>query len=183
MGALESAKQKCSYDAVEQQVTKDMHVIGIGSGSTVVYAVERLGQLQKAGKIHVKACIPSSFQAQQLILKNDLPLGTLNQYPEIDITIDGADEIDDQLNCIKGGGGCHLQEKLNIVNSKKFIIVADYTKKSTKLGTVVIIINKWNKGIPLEVIPLAYVSVQKQLEKLNGKAVLRMATAKAGDCI
>lgn len=87
-----------------------------GSGSTVVYAVKRLGELQKQGSISIKACIPSSFQAQQLILEAGLPLCTLNEYPVIDVAFDGADEVDDQGNCIKGGGGCQLQEVISKVS-------------------------------------------------------------------
>ena len=107
----EQAKKKASYQAIESQVSAADRVIGIGSGSTVVYAVERLAQLYAQGKFpNLKACIPSSFQAQQLVLSGGLPLATLNEYPEICVAFDGADEIDLQGNCIKGGGGCQLQE-------------------------------------------------------------------------
>ena len=174
MDQTELAKKAAAYSAIDKFVTKSTRVIGIGSGSTIAYAVERLGQLKE---MNIKACIPSSFQAQQLILENNLPLGTLNQFPEIDVCFDGADEIDGKLNCIKGGGGCHLQEKLVISNSKKFYIVADYRKESKCLGST------WTKGVPLEVVPMAYVSVMKKLELLGGKPVLRMAKSKAGPCV
>jgi ribose 5-phosphate isomerase A len=111
-----------------------VQVVDSGSGSTIVYAVQKLGELQREGKVSVQACIPSSFQAEQLILQHRLPLGSLNQYPEIDVAFDGADEVDSQFNCIKGGGGCHLQEKLVIANAKQVYIVADYRKDSQSLG-------------------------------------------------
>ena len=79
-------------------------IIGVGSGSTVVYAVQRLGEINKEKSMNLK-CISSSFQAYQLIIQNGLELVSLEQFPEIDIDIDGADEIDKNLNLIKGGGG------------------------------------------------------------------------------
>ena len=177
MSKIEEAKKAAAYSAIDTLVTPDTQVIGIGSGSTIAYSVERLGQLYALGKSRIKACIPSSFQAQQLILENKLPLGTLNQFPEIDICFDGADEVDSSLNCIKGGGGCHLQEKLIICNSKRFYIVADYTKESASLGT------SWKKGVPLEVMPMAYVSIMNKLRAMGGNPKLRMATSKAGPCV
>ncbi|KAI8914626.1 ribose 5-phosphate isomerase A-domain-containing protein [Gorgonomyces haynaldii] len=175
MSLVEKAKKLASYAAIEQQVTRNDKVIGIGSGSTVVYAVERLGQLKD--QLDIKACIPSSFQAEQLILENGLPLGSLNQYPEIDVSFDGADEVDPQFNCIKGGGACHLLEKLVIANSRRCYIVADHRKESQILGTA------WTKGVPLEVIPSAYKTVQHKIKHLGGDPILRMAVNKAGPVV
>lgn len=90
-----------------------------------------------------------------MILKYGLPLGELNQYPKIDIVFDGADEVDEDLNCIKGGGGCHFQEKLIAKASDYCVIVADGKKLSKKLGSY------WDKGVPVEVHPMAYVSVSQ----------------------
>lgn len=90
------------------------------------------------------------------------------------MTIDGADEVDKDLNCIKGGGGCHLQEKLIAFYSNKFIVVADSRKKSQQFG------ENWSKGIPIEVIPSAYKVLQERIEsKFGGEACLRQAKAKA----
>lgn len=112
--------------------------MGIGSGSTIVFCVERLQQLKEEGKLSMlRACIPTSFQSKQLIIEAGLPLGDLNQFPEIDTAFDGADEIDPLLNCIKGGGACHLQEKLVAAAAAKFVLVADYRKISPALGTLV----------------------------------------------
>jgi ribose 5-phosphate isomerase A len=170
------AKQKASYMAIDQRVNSSTKVIGIGSGSTIKYAVERLGQVNKTNGIDIIACIPSSFQAQQLILENNLPLGTLNQYPAIDVAFDGADEVDANLNCIKGGGGCHLQEKLVISNAKQFFIVCDDRKDSLRLT------DKWKK-IPIEVIPSVYVAVSNKLKAIGGQPDLRMAVNKAGPVV
>ncbi|KAJ3292719.1 hypothetical protein HDU79_001113 [Rhizoclosmatium sp. JEL0117] len=176
---VEQAKKKASYAAIDEHINANTHVIGIGSGSTVVYCVERLAQRFKSEPgLKIRACIPTSFQANQLILEAGLPLAELNAHPVIDVTFDGADEIDASLNCIKGGGGCHLQEKLVAAASKKFVVVADYRKESTALGI------QWTKGIPVEVIPMAYVTIQKKIQGLGGKSVLRMAApAKAGPCV
>ncbi|MFX1558888.1 MAG: ribose 5-phosphate isomerase A, partial [Promethearchaeota archaeon] len=149
---------------------------GIGSGSTVVYAVKKIAEMNKERDLGLK-CIPSSFQSYQLIIENGLNLVTLNQYPDIDLDIDGADEIDEDLNLIKGGGGCHVQEKIIASNSKKVIIIADFRKRSKKLG------QNWKKGVPIEVIPIAYTSVMNKLKQLKGNPKLRMAQAKVGPLI
>lgn len=105
--SLESAKQIAAEKAVNEHV-KDNLIVGIGSGSTIVYAVNRLAERVKTENLNV-VCIPTSFQAKQLIVQNKLKLGELETYPELDVAIDGADECDRELNCIKGGGGCLLQ--------------------------------------------------------------------------
>ncbi|UCD00861.1 MAG: ribose 5-phosphate isomerase A, partial [Promethearchaeota archaeon] len=149
---------------------------GIGSGSTIVYAVQRLGQINKEKNLNLK-CIPSSFQAYQLIIENGLELASLEQYPEIDLDFDGADELDKDLNLIKGGGGCLVQEKIIASNSKELIIIVDFRKNSEKLGM------NWKRGVPIEVIPMAYFPIMKKLKKLGGNPVLRMAQLKSGPLI
>ena len=172
---IEQGKKNAALKAIDDNIKKDL-IIGIGSGSTVVYAVNRIGELNKKSNFNL-ICIPSSFQARQLILENDLKLGSLDRYPEVDIDFDGADEIDQNLNLIKGGGGCLVQEKILAFNSKKLIIIADYRKNSVNLG------ENWKKGIPIEVIPTAYVPLMKKFSIMEGKPVLRMAQAKAGPLI
>ena len=172
---IELGKKNAANKAVEENIEAGM-ILGIGSGSTVVYAVKKIAEINKAKNMDLK-CIPTSFQSHQLIVENGLPLVSLDQYPEIDLDIDGADEIDKSLNLIKGGGGCLVQEKIIASASKKLVIIADYTKKSEVLG------ENWRNGVPIEVIPLAYVPIMKRLEKLGGKPVLRMAQAKAGPVV
>ena len=169
---IELGKKNAAIKAVDENVKKNM-IIGIGSGSTVVYAVQRLGEINNEKSLALK-CIPSSFQAYQLIIENKLDLVSLDQFPEIDIDIDGADEIDKNLNLIKGGGGCLVQEKIIASNSKELIIIADFRKNSETLGT------NWKKGIPLEIIPMAYLPIMTKLENLGGNPVLRMARSKSG---
>lgn len=105
--SLETAKKLAAERAVQDNI-KDKIVMGIGSGSTIVYAVDRIAQMVHSEDLEM-TCIPTSFQARQLIIDHGLKLGDMERFPEIDLTIDGADECDVQLNCIKGGGGCLLQ--------------------------------------------------------------------------
>ena len=126
-------------------------------------------------------CIPSSFQSKQLLIKHNLPISDLEAHTHTDLTIDGADEVDKNLTCIKGGGGCHLQEKLIAFGAARFVVIADSRKRSNKLG------QNWNRGIPIEVLPAAYRLVQQAIEKeLGGEAKLREASGsgnKAGPVI
>ena len=93
---------------------------------------------------------------------------------QLDLTIDGADEVDSDLNLIKGGGGCLTQEKIVASYSKQFVIVADDRKDASRLG------ERWDKGVPIEVLPLAYKPViSKLIQELGGKPVLRIAKSKA----
>lgn len=172
---IEIGKKNAAIKAVEENVNKNM-IVGIGSGSTIVYAVQRLGEINKEKSLNLK-CIPSSFQAYQLIIQNELELGTLEQYPEVDLDLDGADEIDKDLNLIKGGGGCLVQEKILASNSKVLIIIADFRKKSECLGM------NWKKGVPIEVIPMSFYPIMKKFTKLGGNPKLRMAQSKSGPLI
>lgn len=174
--SLEQAKQVAAYQAVDQFVTNNC-IFGVGSGSTVVYAVQRLAERVESEKLKV-TCIPTSFQAKQLIIKHGLNLGELETNPNIDITIDGADEVDSNMTLIKGGGGCLLQEKIIASCSKKLIVIADYTKDSVKLG------DRYKKGVPIEVIPMAYVPIKNKIISLYGGEIkLRSAVAKAGPVV
>ncbi|CAH2233566.1 jg8502 [Pararge aegeria aegeria] len=174
--SLEQAKQVAAYRAVDEYV-KNNSIFGVGSGSTVVYAVQRLAERVETENLRV-TCIPTSFQAKQLIIKHNLILGELETNPEIDVTIDGADEVDFQMTLIKGGGGCLLQEKIVAACSKTLIVIADYTKDSKKLG------DQYKKGIPIEVIPMAYVPIKnKVISMFGGQIKLRNAIAKAGPVV
>lgn len=105
--SLEQAKKIAAEKAIDEHI-KDNMVVGIGSGSTIVYGVNRLAERVKNENLNI-ICIPTSFQAKQLIVQNKLVLGELERNPVLDVAIDGADECDLALNCIKGGGGCLLQ--------------------------------------------------------------------------
>ncbi|KAK3890086.1 hypothetical protein Pcinc_005931 [Petrolisthes cinctipes] len=176
MDKVESAKKAAAFRAVDNHI-KDAHRVGIGSGSTVVYAVERLAQRVHKEGLKV-TCVPTSFQARQLIVNNNLILSDLEITPQLDVAIDGADEADNKLTLIKGGGGCQLQEKIVAAAANLFVVIADYRKNSRVLG------EQWTKGVPIEVLPMAYRPVQMKIEsKLGGKAILRQAKAKAGPVV
>ncbi|ODV96034.1 hypothetical protein PACTADRAFT_41896 [Pachysolen tannophilus NRRL Y-2460] len=175
---VEQSKKSAAYQAVDDNLKPSYKIIGIGSGSTVVYVAERIGQLSNKSQF---TCIPTGFQSKQLILSNGLKLGSIEEFPNIDITFDGADEIDSDLNVIKGGGACLMQEKLVASCSKKFIIVADFRKKSPtgQLGV------NWRKGVPIEIIPASYTKILKELKEFGAvKAEVRSGgSAKAGPVI
>ena len=174
--SLNEAKRIAAYQAVDEWV-KTNTAVGIGSGSTVVFAVDRLAERVKNEGLQV-VCVPTSFQARQLIVENNLTLGDLDRNPHLDVAIDGADEVDKDMVLIKGGGGCLLQEKIVASCANKLIIIADYTKNSQKLG------EQYKKGIPIEVVPMAYVPIREKVQKMfGGELKLRMAVAKAGPCV
>jgi len=174
---VEASKQLAAWTAVDRHIGPEHRVIGIGSGSTVPYVVERI--IQQGREVNKgRVFIPTGFQSKELIVKGNLMLGDVDQYPTIDVTIDGADEVDEELNCIKGGGACHLREKVLAEAAETFIIVADHRKKSSLLGT------NWTKGVPIEVAPFAYAKVLQNLHRLGSpNAHLRMAVAKAGPVV
>ena len=92
-------KQAAAIAAIREWVNADIKVMGIGSGSTVVFVVKRLAEMAQAGELHPELiCVPTSFQARNLILQYGLTLGELDQYPSIDLTLDGADEVDVSLS-------------------------------------------------------------------------------------
>lgn len=174
---VEQAKKAAAYRAVDENFPDNAKVIGIGSGSTVIYVAERIGQLANKSSF---VCIPTGFQSKQLIIDNGLSLGSIEQFPKIDIAFDGADEVDTDMNLIKGGGACLFQEKLVAVSAAKFVVVADYRKKSpSKLGI------QWRKGVPIEVVPNSYAKVTKDLYELGAKnVILRQGGAsKAGPVV
>lgn len=174
--SLEGAKRLAAFKAVDVYV-KNNTVIGVGSGSTVVYAIQRLAERVNTEKLNI-TCVPTSFQARQLLLENGLKISDLDVNPRLSVCIDGADEVDSNLNLIKGGGGCLLQEKVVASCADELIIIADYTKNSSRLG------DQYKKGIPIEVVPLAYVPVKNKIKQVfGGEPGLRMAVAKAGPVI
>lgn len=174
---MEQAKKAAAYRAVDENFPADAKVVGVGSGSTVVYVAERLGQLRNKDTF---VCIPTGFQSQQLIVDNGLRLGAIDQYPQLDVAFDGADEVDAKMNLIKGGGACLFQEKLVAEALKKFIVVADFRKRLPDLLGV-----QWRQGVPVEIVPNSFAKVTLDLKKLGAeKVVLRQGgKAKAGPVI
>ncbi|KAJ2081450.1 ribose-5-phosphate isomerase rki1 [Coemansia sp. RSA 988] len=175
MSLVEQAKCSAAIAAVDKNVLPSVRILGIGSGSTVVYAVQRLVELRDQNKLNPElVCVATSFQSKQLISDaglrgvdlDDLPALDPEQrtFTSIDVTIDGADEVDSELNAIKGGGAAHLREKLVANASKRLILIADYRKNSQTLG------ENWKSGIPVEILPLAWRTIKRQIESLHSKS-------------
>ncbi|XP_077395695.1 ribose-5-phosphate isomerase [Festucalex cinctus] len=172
----EEAKKQAAYTAVDNHVQNNQ-VVGVGSGSTIVYAVHRLAERVRQEKLNI-VCVPTSFQARQLILQHGLMLSDLDRHPELDVAIDGADEVDADLTLIKGGGGCLTQEKIVASCARHFVVVADFRKDSKAIG------QQWKKGVPIEVVPMAHVPVSRRIIQLFGGEVnLRMGVNKAGPVV
>lgn len=137
-------------------------IVGLGSGSTAAYAVRFLAERVRSGLKVVG--IPTSQQTQHLAEQLGIPLSTLEEHSQIDIDIDGADEIDPQLNLIKGGGGAFLREKIIASVSRRFIVIADSAKQVKRLGKF---------PLPVEVVPFAQSLIKPQIEALGAKVSLR----------
>jgi ribose 5-phosphate isomerase A len=140
----------------------DGDIVGLGTGSTAYFAVVALGERVKAGLKIIG--IPTSIQTADLARAVGIPLTTLDEHPEIDITIDGADEVDAKLNLIKGGGGALLREKVVASVTKKMVVVADSGKIVSALGKF---------PLPVEVISFARTVVEKKIVALGAMPKLR----------
>lgn len=154
---------------------KSDSIVGLGTGSTTAYAIQYLGERLATGELKNIVGIPTSFQAEVLAKKYQIPLTNLDAIERIDIAIDGADEVDPQKNLIKGGGAAHTREKVVDSLAEQFIVVVDSGKLVDKLGSTFL--------LPVEVIPMAVTPVMRSLAQLGGKPELRMGVKKAGPVV
>ncbi|RMX90759.1 hypothetical protein D0867_15239 [Hortaea werneckii] len=181
LSAVESAKRKAAYRAVAEHFRSDMRFVGIGSGSTIVYGVEAIKEhLQKnpPPANHMNWFVPTGWNSRKVIEAAGLIPIAFDSLPGdsvMDVCFDGADEVDEELNCIKGGGACLFQEKLVACRSKKFVCIADYRKNQKRLLT------QW-PSIPIEVAPIAHASVLKELKAIGSPdpKLREQTVAKAG---
>ncbi len=166
-------KQAVAAAAVEQ--IQDGMVVGLGSGSTAALMIQGLGARLQRGELQDITGVTTSFQGEVLAAELGIPLKSLNAITHIDLAIDGADEVDPSFQLIKGGGACHVQEKLVARRAARFVVVVDATK----------LVDTLNLGflLPVEVLPGAWRQVQGQLAELGGQAELRMAVRKAGPVV
>lgn len=162
-------KQQAAERAVE--FVESGMVVGLGSGSTAIWAVRGIGQKLANGQLRDIRGIPTSVVTETEARQLGIPLVTLEECPVIDLTIDGADEVDPHFNLIKGGGGALLREKIAAQASKREIIIVDESKLVEKLGT------KW--AVPVEVIPFGWHSQYDYLVSLGAQIKVRQA----GDAI
>ena len=171
---LQNQMKKAVAQAAVDQIQNGM-ILGLGSGSTAALMIEALAIKIKSGEIKDVVGVTTSFQGEVLASELGIPLKSLSSVSEIDLAIDGADEVDPKFQLIKGGGACHVQEKLVAALAKKFIVVVDSTKLVEKLNL--------DFKLPVEVLPSAWKQVQKTLINLGGEGNLRMAQKKAGPIV
>ena len=161
-------------DAAIKEVRSEM-IVGLGSGSTAALMIKSLAKEIRTGKLHNIRGVPTSFQSEVLALELDIPLIDLASVSQIDLAIDGADEVDPGFQLIKGGGACHVREKLVAAKANQLLIVVDETKLVQNLNQ--------SFPLPVEVLPNAWKYVQDVISEINGKSTLRMATKKAGPVV
>lgn len=154
---IELSKKTAAERAVE--FIEDGMILGLGTGSTAEYAIKKIAE----EKLNIVA-VPTSRRTEKLAKKLRIPLAKMDEYREIDMDIDGADEVDPEFNLIKGGGGAHTREKRIAERSKKFIVVVDHTKLVKRLG---------NFPVPVEVEPSRKDFVEEKLRELDGIPRLR----------
>jgi ribose 5-phosphate isomerase A len=157
---IEKAKKAAGLAALSY--IKEGMVIGLGTGSTAHFFIEALGALHKSG-CALKA-MASSKASEELAIRHQIPLLSSNQVTRLDITVDGADAIDDQLNMIKGGGGALLREKILAQISDLMIVIVDSSKIVKVLG---------EKLLPVEVLPFCYEATKNRLKELGLLPILR----------
>lgn len=170
MTTIDDLKRLAAETAVEQ-VQSGM-VIGLGTGSTAIHATRQIGRLLAGGRLHDIRAIPTSEEIGREARELGIPLVTLDDCSAVDLTIDGADEIDPQLNLIKGLGGALLREKVVAAASRQMIVVADFSKQVERLGS--------RAPVPVEVIPFARRPVTEYLTTLGARVTERM---KDGDSL
>ncbi len=140
-------------------------LVGLGHGSTTAFAIERLATLLQTGVLKNITAIPCSLEVEAHAKRLGIPLTSLEENPVIDLTIDGADEVDPQMNLIKGGGGALLREKVVACASRREIIIVDSSKLSQQLGT--------HFALPVEVVPFAWAVEKRFIDQLGAQVTLR----------
>ena len=160
----EEAKRRAALASVKH--VKDGDVVGLGTGSTVLYAILEIGRMVREKGLNVLG-IPTSEKTRSIAVNSGIPLTTLDEHPRPDVAIDGADQVDEELNMIKGLGAALTREKILDSASKLLVIVIDETKLTKKLGL--------KQVVPVEVLPFAITPVSDTLRKMGGKPISRTA--------
>ncbi|MFH0848492.1 MAG: ribose 5-phosphate isomerase A [archaeon] len=170
MFQLEVGRRSAALQAL--QLIKNGDVVGLGSGSTMALAVSEIPGLLRDKTIEA-SFIATSYQIEQVAITHGLRLTSLNEYPEPDLALDGADQVDDNLNLIKGGGAALTREKIVASASKCFIVIVDEKK----------IVPILDQPVAIEVIPFAHQAVVSRIKAMGGTAVLRESKGKVGPVI
>lgn len=157
----EKLKQLAAEQAVEE--VEPSMIVGLGTGSTIYYALLKLGERVRNGLAIIG--IPTSKQTEEIALQQGIPLSTLGEHPVIDLTIDGADEVNPSLDLIKGAGGALVREKIIAHASRRLVIIVDEGKQVEQLGS--------NFPVPVEVIPFGWGATQLALNRICRESTLR----------
>lgn len=167
----EKLKRIAAESAVRE--VHDGDVVGLGTGSTTYYAIRALGERVREEGLSIKA-IPTSVDTRIHALEFGIPITTFEEFEQVDIAIDGADQISEKLELVKGGGGALFREKVVASNAKRFIVIADESKLTKRL----------NMPVPIEVLPFAWRVAERALIKMGAKTVaMRQAKGKVGPLI
>jgi len=162
---VDSAQLKKQAAVYAVDLVQSGMIVGLGHGSTAIHVVGLLAEKLKSGQLKDVIGVPSSYQVEEEAMRYGMPLKAFDEIPVIDITIDGADEVDPQLNMIKGGGGALLREKIIAQASRREVIVVDETKLTPILGR--------RRCVPVEVVPFGWKSQALYLESLGAKVTMR----------
>jgi len=169
---LNELKRQAAYKAVDDHVHSNM-VVGLGTGSTLYFATERLGQKIKSGELKNIVVIPASKTTEQHAIKLGLVLGSLDTHPNLDVAIDGADCVDRFLNLVKGATrGTHFREKIVANAAKKFVVIVDESKLADNIGQAC--------PLSVEVLPFCHAYTMEVIKKLPSLAGCQ-ATLRADD--
>ncbi len=173
MSASAASKRKAAERAVKH--VENGMILGLGSGTTVSFAIKQIGDLIAENKLYDLMGVPTSIQTAFEAIKAKIPLTTLDEYPQLDLGIDGADQLDVKLNAIKGGGGALMREKIVAAACKEYILIADDTKLTDVLGN--------GRVVPIEIHPFGVTPALRSVEKLGAKVSLRLSSGKLGPLV
>ena len=164
----DSWKQLAGKEAA--RLVQDNMLVGLGTGSTANFFITALGERVRQG-LHVRGTVSSSHASQELAASLGIPVTTLDAHPELDLYVDGADEVDPQLQLLKGAGGALLREKIVATSSHRFVVIADVTKRVAQLGQ--------KFPVPVETVPFAVEPVRRRLLTLGASPRIRQVGGKA----
>ena len=167
------AAKKAAGEAAATLVRDGMD-LGLGTGSTAACALDAIGRRVREENLDVRG-VPTSFGAERRARAHGIPLTTLDEVSTLDLAVDGADEVNEGLQLIKGGGGAHSREKVVATQAERFVVLVDPTKKVNRLGE--------QMPVPVEVLPMAVAPVRQALEDLGARPELRMSTEKDGPVV